>query len=213
MRVYPVLVLLLSLVVQWGCTQTVLVPVSPRMDLKNYGTLGIVQFASNSDPAINSYATQQFQEQVQGAYPGKPILELGNRETVLAAVGASQLDAEAITKIGQKYGVSAVFLGDIAYSEPTTNFRIKDIAKLQGAVRTEVRGDLSTKLMETKLGASVWSSSAWATREIGSVSLSTKRGVNTTVGDTNPRKAMVPALIYHATEDFRPKFVRQRVQQ
>jgi hypothetical protein len=183
------------------------------MDLKNYGTLGIVQFASNSDPAINSYATQQFQEQVQGAYPGKPILELGNRETVLAAVGASQLDAEAITKIGQKYGVSAVFLGDIAYSEPTTNFRIKDIAKLQGAVRTEVRGDLSTKLMETKLGASVWSSSAWATREIGSVSLSTKRGVNTTVGDSNPRKAMVPALIYHATEDFRPKFVRQRVQQ
>ncbi|THI91575.1 MAG: hypothetical protein CAF41_001770 [Nitrospira sp. CG24A] len=213
MRPYPVLVMLLLLVVQWGCSQTVLVPVSPRMDLKNYGTFGLVQFASNSDPAINSYATQQFQEQVQGAYPGTAILELGNRETVLAAVGAGQLDAEAITKIGQKYGVSAVFLGDITYSEPTTNFRIGDITKLHGGVRSEVRGDLSTKLMETKSGASVWSSSAWATRQIGSVSLSTKGGVNTTVGDANPRKAMVPALIYHVTEDFRPKFVRQKVQQ
>ena len=107
------------------------------MDLKNYGTFGLVQFASNSDPAINSYATQQFQEQVQGAYPGTAILELGNRETVLAAVGAGQLDAEAITKIGQKYGVSAVFLGDITYSEPTTNFRIGDITKLHGEVRAK----------------------------------------------------------------------------
>jgi hypothetical protein len=183
------------------------------MDLKNYGTFGIVQFASNSDPAINSYATQQFQEQVQGAYPGTAILELGNREAVLAAVGASRLDAEAITRIGQKYGVSAVFLGDIAYSDPKTNIRIGDIMKLNGGVRSEVRGDLFTKLMETKSGASVWSSSAWATRQIGSVSLSSGGGVNAKVGDDNPRKAMVPALIYHVTEDFRPKYVRQRVQQ
>lgn len=212
MRSYPALVMLLSLVVQWGCSHTVLVPVSPRMDLKNYGTLGIVQFASNSDPAINSYATQQFQKQVQGAYPGTAILELGNREAVLAAVGASQLDAEAITKIGQKYGVSAVFLGDIAYSGPTTNFRIGDITKLNGGVRSEVRGDLFTKLMETKSGASVWSSTAWATRQIGRVSLSARHGVNATVGDDNPRKAMVPVLIFHVTEDFRPKFVRQRAQ-
>jgi hypothetical protein len=213
MRPYPALVMLLLLVVQWGCSHTVLVPLSPRMDLKNYGTFGIVQFASNSDPAINSYATQQFQEQVQGAYPGTAILELGNREAVLAAVGASRLDAEAITRIGQKYGVSAVFLGDIAYSDPKTNIRIGDIMKLNGGVRSEVRGDLFTKLMETKSGASVWSSSAWATRQIGSVSLSSGGGVNAKVGDDNPRKAMVPALIYHVTEDFRPKYVRQRVQQ
>ena len=213
MRPYPALVMLLLLVVQWGCSHTVLVPLSPRMDLKNYGTFGIVQFASNSDLAINSYATQQFQEQVQGAYPGTAILELGNREAVLAAVGASRLDAEAITRIGQKYGVSAVFLGDIAYSDPKTNIRIGDIMKLNGGVRSEVRGDLFTKLMETKSGASVWSSSAWATRQIGSVSLSSGGGVNAKVGDDNPRKAMVPALIYHVTEDFRPKYVRQRVQQ
>lgn len=212
MRLYPALVMLLSLVVQWGCSHTVLVPVPPRMDLKNYGTLGIVEFASNSDPTINSYATQRFQEYVQEAYPGTPILELGNREAVLAAVGASRLDAEAITKIGQKYDVSAVFLGDIVYSEPKTNISIGDINKLEGGIRTEIKSDLSTKLMETKSGASVWSSSAWAKRQIRSVNLSTRQGVNATVGDANPRKEMVPTLIYHATEDFRSKLVRQRVQ-
>ena len=210
MRTYAAFVILLALVVQWGCSRTVLVPVPPRMDLKSYGTLGIVEFASNSDPAISNYATQQFQEHVQGAYPGTSIFELGNRETVLAAVGATQFDADAITKIGKKYGVTAVFLGDIVYSEPQTVIRLTDINKLEGGVRTQVRGDMSTKLMETQSGASVWSSSAWAKRQIGSVSLSTKRGVSATVGDSNPRKDMVPALILHLTQDFRPKLVRQR---
>ena len=210
MRTYAAFVILLALVVQWGCSRTVLVPVPPRMDLKSYGTLGIIDFASNSDPAISNYATQQFQEHVQGAYPGTPILELGNRETVLAAVGATQFDADAITKIGKKYGVTAVFLGDIVYSEPKTDIRLTDINKLEGGVRTQVRGDMSTKLMETQSGASVWSSSAWAKRQIGSVSLSTKRGVSATVGDSNPRKDMVPALIFHLTQDFRPKLVRQQ---
>lgn len=210
MRTYAAFVILLALVVQWGCSRTILVPVPPRMDLKSYGTLGIIEFASNSDPAISNYATQQFQEHVQGAYPETPILELGNRETVLAAVGATQFDPDAITKIGKKYGVTAVFLGDLVYSEPKTDIRVTDIKRLEGGVRTEIRGDMSTKLMETQSGASVWSSSTWEKRQIGSVSLSTRRGVSATVGDSNPRKDMVPALILHLTQDFRPKLVRQR---
>ena len=211
MRQYAVFAMLLSLAVQWGCSKTVLVPVPPRMELKSYGTLGIVEFASNSDPAINSYATQQFQEQIQGAYPGTPILELGSRQAVLEAVGATQLDAEAMTKIGKKYGVSAVFVGDIVYSDPKTDVRLTDLTKLEGGVRTEVKGDLSAKLMETKSGASVWSSSACAKRQIGAVSLSTRQGVSASLGDSNPRKEMVPALVFHVTEDFRPKMVRQPV--
>ena len=90
----------------------------PRMDLRRYGTIGIVEFATNSDPSLNSYATLQFQESVKEANPGLPILELGNRATVLAAVGATQFNPETITRIGKKYGVRAVFLGEIAYSQP-----------------------------------------------------------------------------------------------
>lgn len=182
------------------------------MDLKNYGTIGLVEFSSNSDTAINTYATQQFQEYVQGACPGTPLLELGSREAVLEAVGATRFDAETITKIGKKYGVSAVFLGEVAYSEPKTDVRINDIVKFHGGVRTEIRGDISGKLMETRSGASVWSSSAWARRQINGVSVSAERGVRATMGDSNPRKDMVPTLMFHLTEDFRPKMVRQKQQ-
>lgn len=208
MRTYAALAMLLSTL--WGCSNTVLVTVPPRMDLKPYGTIGIVEFTSNSDPAINQFATQRFQEHVQSAYPGTPILELGTREAVLEAAGATQLDAEAITTIGKKYGVSAVFLGNISYSEPNTDVRLIDITKLEGGVRTEIKGDISSKLLETKTGASVWSSSAWAKRQLGGVTVSGKNGVSASMRDSNPRKDMVPALLFHLTEDFRPTSVRQK---
>lgn len=194
-----------------GCSHTVLVPVPPRMDLKPYGTIGLVQFSTNADDTINAFATQQFQEHVQSASPGLPILELGSKEAVLAAVGATSFTAETMTKIGKKYGVAAVFIGEVVYSDPKTDLRITDITKLDGAVRTEIKGDVSGKLMETQAGASVWSSSAWAKRQISGMSVSPTRGVSAAIGDLNPRKDMVPTLMFHLTDDFRPKMVRQRV--
>src|SRR5688572_17990803 len=117
MRTYAGFTLLLSLAMLWGCSSTVLVSVPPRMDLKSYGTLGIVEFGSNSDGAINVHATRQFQQQIQAAQPGTPFIELGNRAAVLAAVGGKQFDVDALRRIGEKYGVAAIFLGDIVYSE------------------------------------------------------------------------------------------------
>ena len=79
MRKYAGLTLLLPLAMLWGCASTVLVPVPTRIDLKSYGTVGIVEFASNSDRSINASATRQFQERIQAAQPGTRFVELGNR--------------------------------------------------------------------------------------------------------------------------------------
>jgi hypothetical protein len=202
---------LLLLAILWGCSSTELVSVPPRMDLRSYGTLGIVEFTSNSDAAVNTYATRQFQEHIQAAQPGTPFLELGSSEAVLAAVGGRQLDVDTLKKIGDKYGVAAIFLGDIVYSEPKTDINLTDLTKLEGGARTEVRGDISSRLVETRTGASVWSSSAWARRQIGRLSVSAEQGVSGAMSKSNPREEMVPALVYHLTQDFRPGSVRQRV--
>jgi hypothetical protein len=209
MNNYARFTLLLSLAMLWGCSSTVLVPVPPRMDLKSYGTLGIVEFASNSDRAINAHATRQFQEQIQAAQPGTRFIELGNREAVLAAVGGKQLDVDALRRAGQKYGVAAIFLGEIAYSDPRTDVKITDFTKLEGGVRSEIKGDISSRLVETKTGASVWSNSAWARRQIGGLSVTAEQGVSAAVSKSNPRDEMVPALVYQLTHDFRPSSVRQ----
>jgi hypothetical protein len=202
--------LLAALAALPGCSSTVLVPVPPRMELKSYGTLGIVQFTSNADAAVDVLATRQFQEQVQAAQPGTPFIELGSRQALLSAVGAAQLDAEAVRRIGAKYGVAAVFFGDIVYAEPKADIRVHDLTRLDAAVRAELRGDISARLIETASGASVWSSSAWARRQIGGVRVSADAGVSGAVSTkADPRRDMVPGLVYQLTHDFRPSTVRQ----
>jgi len=211
MRRSAVFALLLALL--WGCSQTrtVIVPVPPRMDLKGFGTLGVVEFASNSDPAINSRATREFQAQIHAAQPGTRLVDLGSRDTLLAAAGGRQLDVETLRKIGAKYGVDAIFLGDIAYSNPTTDVKIGDLAKMEGGMRTEVRGDMSVKLVETRSGASVWSSSSWARRQVNRVNISSQQGISGSTRNANPHEEMLPALVDHLTNDFRPTSVRQQV--
>lgn len=203
--------LLAMLAILWGCAKTVLVPVPPRVDLSRYGTLGVVEFSSNADRGIAAQATRRFEEQVQTAQPGTPLLELGGREAVLASVGGTRFDPETVRRVGEKYRVDAVFVGEIAYSRPKTDVRVTDISRLEGDVRSEMRGDISARLLEVRSGASVWSGSAWATQQIGRVSVS-EYGVraNTSTGD--PREDMVPALVYHLTGDFRPSTVRRRVE-
>jgi len=201
--------ILLGLFLVSGCSSTVLVTVPPRVDLKGYGTLGVVDFTSNYGLG-SARAAQQLQEQIQSAQPGTRFIELGSRETVLAAVGRNQLDADAAKRIGKKYGVDAVFLGEIAYSDPKTDIRVNDLAKLDAGLRTEVKGDISARLVETASGASVWSNSGWVRRQVGRVNVS-EQGISGSMTKSDPREEMVPALVYQITHDFRPTTERQPV--
>lgn len=199
-----VLVALLS-----SCARTVLVPVPPRVDLKGYGTLGIIDFGSNGERGTAGRATRHFQEQLQSAQPGTRIVELGSRDAVLASVGARELDPAALRRIGEKYGVAAVFLGDLVYSEPRTDFKVTDISKLEGGVRAELRGDISGRLIEISSGANVWTRSASTRRQLGALNVSAEHGVSGGLGKSNPREEMVPALVHQLTHDFRPSTMRE----
>lgn len=214
MRKFTATMLLSLLVALGGCSshRTVLVSVPPRVQLQEYGTLGLVAFDSNANAAVNARVTREFQSRVHAAQPGTRIVELGSRDALLASVGARQLDPQTLRRIGEKYGVDAIFLGSLTYSEPkTTDVKLGDITKLEGGVRIEVRGDIDSKLVETRSGASVWSSSAWARRPVAQLNVSVDQGVSGGVRNANPHEEMVPALVSHLTEDFRSSTVRQRV--
>ncbi|HSB23339.1 MAG TPA: hypothetical protein VLE94_09555 [Burkholderiaceae bacterium] len=200
----------LSSLVAVGCSSnTVLVSVPPRMPLQGYGTLGLVEFDSNAYPAINAQTTREFESHIHAAQPGTRIVELGGRDALLASVGGRQLDAPTLRRIGEKYGVDAIFVGALTYSEPKTDVKVTDLSRLEGGVRVEVRGDISGRLVETRSGASVWSSSAWARRALSKVNVSAEQGVSGGVRSGNPREEMVPTLVYHLTQDFRASTVRQ----
>jgi hypothetical protein len=214
MRRLAAVLSLLSFAVLWSCssTRTMLVSVPPRVDVKSFGTVGIVEFASSAGRGVGASAARQLEEQVQAAQPGTRFIELGEPQAVLAAIGSSQFDFAAVKKIGDKYGVGAVFLGEIAYSQPRMDVRVIDVAKLEGNVRAEMRGEISSRLMETATGASVWSSSASARRQLGSLSVSAGQGVSGGMRESDPQEAMLPGLVDNLSRDFRPTTVRQTVQ-
>src|SRR5713226_7751532 len=175
-----ILLLFLSLGIL-GCAGSnyVTVRVPLEVDLRSYQAVGIIEFGSNAGATINRYATERFQSSVQSAQPGTRLVELGTAESVLATIGASQLVADAIKKIGTRFGVAAVFQGHITYSETRVKIGggITDLATLQGGARAEMRGDMFVKLVETKTAASVWSNSSWVTKQLGGVSASSDGGI------------------------------------
>jgi hypothetical protein len=203
-------VALLAIALLAACARTELVQVPPRVNLSAYGTLGVVAFDSNGGPAVEARATRDFQAHVHGAQPGTRLVDLGSREKVLAAVAARDFELEALRKIGAKYGVDAVFLCEVTYSDPKTRVKVTDLTRLAGSASTSIRGDMACKLVETRSGASVWSSGAWATRQIGRLSVSPERGVVAKGDSEDPREAMLAAMLGHLTDDFRPGTVRRR---
>ena len=50
--------------------------------------------------------------------------------------------------------------------------KLTDLTKLEGGVRAEMKGEVSARLIETSTGASVWSRSTDARRQIGGVRVS-----------------------------------------
>ncbi len=196
-----------------GCaSKTVLVHVPPQLDMGAYATTGIIEFAANADAAIAKHATRQFQESVQRAQPGTRFIEIGSREHVLAAVGARELDTEAIRKIGQKYGVAALFLGEITYSDPKVDIVVFDPYEAAGCSQGRGQGRHVEPAHGNEFRRERLSSSSWAKRQLGSVRVSGEIGVSGRVSQSNPREEMVPDMVYHLTHDFRSTSVRQRVE-
>jgi hypothetical protein len=206
--------LLLSAAILDGCgggARYVTVQVPPEVNLLGYETIGVIEVGSNADGAINRYATERFQSTIQSAQPGTRLVELGSMESVLGVVGARELDADAVRRIGTRYRVAAVFEGQITYTEPKVNLGgITDLMSAQGSATVQMRGEMFAKLLETKTGASVWSNSSWATRQVGGVSVSRDR-IAGSVESSDPRHEMVGTLVHEVTTGLRPSTARQRV--
>jgi hypothetical protein len=206
--------LLLSAAILDGCgggARYVTVQVPPEVNLLGYETIGVIEVGSNADGAINRYATERFQSTIQSAQPGTRLVELGSMESVLGAVGARELDADAVRRIGTRYRVAAVFEGQITYTEPKVNLGgITDLRSAQGNATVQMRGEMFAKLIETRTGASVWSNSSWATRQVGGVSVSRDR-IAGSVQSSDPRHEMVGTLVHEVTTGLRESTARQRV--
>jgi len=119
-----VAVLAISIFILAGCSHTEKILIPPKMDLRPYGTVGIIEFSTNAASDLKQTATQEYIQTVQAAQPGVRILELGGKDRVLKKVGQEELDPAAIRAIGSAYHIDVLVFGQLSVSDPKPNLRL-----------------------------------------------------------------------------------------
>ena len=190
-----------ALLAATACSEKVLMP--PRVDLSGYGTIGIVEFSSNSKGNLDTYATQKFLQTVQAAQPGVRALELGSEGQLLRKVDADELDFMAIRKLGEQFGIDALFVGHLEVTSVKPKVNIGRMLTSM-SLEANVSADLTTRLFETRSGATVWTRSARGSAPVAAVSLA-GNGLPTSFESDDPEKAygkLVNALVGKVGADF-----------
>ncbi|MFI5316950.1 MAG: hypothetical protein ACHQ6T_14715 [Myxococcota bacterium] len=186
-----------------GCsTPRPQVRVPPRVDLARLGTLGLVDFASPGNEVTGTLATREFLAALQSAQPGTPVLELGDQRQLLAELGRTALDADAVRAIGEKHHVDALILGTLDSQRVSPKVAL-DPSAVFASASAQLQGSLDTRIVDTRSGATVWSNAARARAEIAGADL-TSRGLSnvTTNSPDDARETLVTRLVNHATADF-----------
>ena len=194
----------LGLLVCFGCAKPK-VWVPPRIDLHQYGTLGLVEIRSGR--GHGPMATQRFLAMVHAAQAGVPVLELGPLPQVLQSVGQEKLGPDAVRAIGEKYGVDALVVGDLDIDRPRPNFSVQSFA--QASASADILGTLNARILEVRSGATIWSNEARGKRTIAHLNISA--GHRPQFGAVDPDgedTKLVAWLVDRITGDFRGHWAR-----
>ena len=203
-RVSFLLTALLLMLVACAHKEKVLVP--PKVDLKAYPSIGVIEFSTNAEDTLKPYVTQSFIENIQSAQPGTRILELGDVDYVLRTLGHSQLNSETIQSIGKKYSVDAIILGDLQISQIKPKINVTTSVKSLKA-RAYIEAALKTRIYETGRGATCWTRANTGITQVAGINLMEDGPFSIGVSDPKDKYGkLVPKLVYANTADFRSRY-------
>ena len=200
------LVMVATMFMVFGCSHTEKVRVPPRVELKTYHTIGVIEFSTNAEDTLKPYVTQNFIQNIQSAQPGTRILELGDEDQLLRSLGHSRLNPETIQSIGRKYNVDAVILGHLQVSEIKPKINIFTATKALNA-KAYIEAALQTRIIETDSGATFWTRATSGKTQVARISL--MEGGLVSFGVSDPKEKygkLVPKLVYVNTMDFRSRY-------
>ncbi len=203
-----VLIVVLCFLVFMQCGPKVKVP--PLIDLKKYETLGVIEFTCSNKGKLGKLVTEKFVEWIRKDQGMIRVVELGTQEDVLNKIGSKQLDKEAYIAVGQQNELNTIITGVLTISDIRPDIAITPGLSILhfGA---EVDASLAVQMVESSTGASIWSKSASATREVGHVSII---GGDLFIFDADdPERAygkLVDVLVKSTSKDFRVTWERKK---
>src|SRR5262249_54160660 len=127
----------------------------PRIDLRAYDAIGVVDFAPDSADRLGKTATQQFMSAIYASQPGVRFLELGPVDRLLGEAPRERIDPETVKVFGARYKVDSVFSGSYEVSESLPQVSVdKDLSSMRATAR--VRMSLTIRQWDTRTGATIW---------------------------------------------------------
>lgn len=199
-------VMIATLFTVFGCSHTEKVRIPPRVELKSYHTIGVIEFSTNAEKTLKPYVTQNFIQNIQSAQPGTRILELGDADQLLRSLGHSKISPESIKSIGKTHNVDALVLGHLEVSEIKPQIQVYAAAKALNA-RAYIEAALRTRILETDSGATFWTRSTSAKTHVAKVYLTDAGALSFGVSDPREKYGkLVPHLVYDLTSDFRSRY-------
>jgi len=195
--------LIFSLFMFVTCAPLVLVP--PEVDLLPYERIGLISFSvENAEGQLDEMATQRFLQDITRFQRGVQIIELGRLDEVLGKINKTSLDHEAMSAIGEHFGVTSFFHGKIKVSDVKPDV---DIAALIKSLRVRARFNisLSARLFSTETGATLWTDSVFRKGSLANMSIGQDQIPYFDVRDQDETyKILVERMVYELTRDFRP---------
>ena len=182
---------------------------APRIDLMAFQRIGLVEFTSNAEGDLQTLASQEFIQSMQSSQPGVPVLELGDAEMVLSAIGRDNLDPDAVRAMGKMYNVDAVIVGNLEVTDVKPKVNLTQVLTSMN-VQADVEAALTTRLLEAGGGATLWTRSARLTQAVAHAGVDSQGGIH--FGAEDPETAygsLVHDLVDQLTQDFRPTWVKQ----
>jgi hypothetical protein len=195
------IVLAITLAILYGCSHTEKVLVPPKVELKAYHSIGVIEFSTNAEDTLKPFVTQNFIQNVQSAQPGTRILELGDEEQLLRSLGQNRLNPETIQSIGRKYNVDAVILGHLQISTIKPKINVFTAAKALNA-KAYIEAALRTRILETDSGATLWTRATTGKTQVARINLMEGGPISFGVSDPKEKYGkLVPNLVYVNTHD------------
>jgi len=192
-----------------ACSHTVVVQIPPKIDLQPYRTIGIVEFTSNSRGDLGRIATQKFMGCIQNAQPQVRFLELGPEDRLLEKLGRHSLDIEALRAIGEKYGVSSIFTGNIEISNAAPQISIgTELSAIRASAVVNI--SMVSKHWETVSGATIWTNSRQRQWKVAGFQ-SNPRDISFNMNQSDEQYVRnLEELAYAVTDNFRPHYERRQ---
>jgi hypothetical protein len=202
MRAKIVVASLVVLAAVAGCVKYTIVP--PAVDLAALGSIGLVTFkAENAKGDLDAVATQYFLQEITAAQR-VPVVELGPADAVLADIGRTSFDRDAILALGQKQGVEAVFTGEIKVTKVKPQIDLA--APLTKTLFARAAFDLgvTARLVSTGNGATLWTDSALRQGTVGAVGMDDGVPVFSVREKSAAMAQLLREVMFRLTWDFRP---------